>query len=183
MFFKLFSGILMLTIPLSLTFSILFTQLQHPLFMGLILLVQTVLISLTVGISTYSFWFSYILFLVFLGGMLILFIYMSSLASNEVFMQLYFFIWFLSLSLLLSILLVMFDPFFISSNFLASSISSFKASLISTPHTISWIYNTPSMVFTTFIISYLLLALIVVVKITNLFKGPLRLTSYDNTNT
>nr|YP_009535664.1 NADH dehydrogenase subunit 6 [Gecarcoidea natalis]YP_010164079.1 NADH dehydrogenase subunit 6 [Gecarcoidea lalandii]AYJ22392.1 NADH dehydrogenase subunit 6 [Gecarcoidea natalis]QRK27381.1 NADH dehydrogenase subunit 6 [Gecarcoidea lalandii] len=165
---------LMLTMPLLITFSILFTQLYHPLAMGLMLLIQTILISITVGISTYSFWFSYILFLVFLGGMLVLFIYVASLASNEpfIFKSYLLFISFFSISI--SFMFLLLDPFLIM-NSTSLPTSSIK-SLTSTPFIISWIYNTPSMAFTIFIISYLLLMLIVVVKIVNLFKGPLRLT-------
>ena len=50
--------------------------------MGLTLLIQTILVSIISGLITKTFWFSYILFLVFLGGILVLFIYVTSLASN-----------------------------------------------------------------------------------------------------
>nr|YP_009626854.1 NADH dehydrogenase subunit 6 [Chiromantes haematocheir]QCB91522.1 NADH dehydrogenase subunit 6 [Chiromantes haematocheir] len=164
---------LMLTIPLLFTFSVLFTQLSHPLAMGLTLLIQTILISFTVGISTYSFWFSYILRLVFLGGMLVLFIYVASLASNESF-------YFPN-----SLLFTFFNMFYISFFFLfmhpflilnSSSLqtSSFKL-LMSTPFIINWIYKTPSMIFTIFIICYLLLMMNIEEKITIFFMGPLRL--------
>nr|YP_009509549.1 NADH dehydrogenase subunit 6 [Cardisoma carnifex]AUM82374.1 NADH dehydrogenase subunit 6 [Cardisoma carnifex] len=164
---------LMLTIPLLLTLSILFTQLHHPLAMGLMLLIQTILISVTVGVSTYSFWFSYILFLVFLGGMLVLFIYVASLASNETFFFKASLLLFFSTMILFSLMCLFMDPLLISHS--SSLPSSSLSSVTSTPFIISWIYNTPSMTFTMFIISYLLLMLIVVVKIVNLFKGPLRL--------
>nr|YP_006665730.1 NADH dehydrogenase subunit 6 [Challia fletcheri]AEP83058.1 NADH dehydrogenase subunit 6 [Challia fletcheri] len=59
---------------------------NHPLWMGLILLVQTFLVSLFSGFLLSFFWFSYILFLLFLGGMLVLFMYVCGLASNEMFM-------------------------------------------------------------------------------------------------
>nr|AUN45084.1 NADH dehydrogenase subunit 6 [Macrophthalmus darwinensis] len=165
---------LMLTFPLLLSSSILFMNLSHPLSMGLILLVQTMLISLTLGLSSYSFWFSYILFLVFLGGMLVLFIYVSSLAPNEIFFSLDLFIMFFIFMSIFTIIALVMDP--ILSNF--SHISLPLSSLDyfnSTPYTINWIYNSPSMIFTIFIVSYLLLALIIIVKIINLFKGPLRL--------
>nr|YP_009239905.1 NADH dehydrogenase subunit 6 [Grapsus tenuicrustatus]AMN14539.1 NADH dehydrogenase subunit 6 [Grapsus tenuicrustatus] len=164
---------LMLSIPLLISLSFLFTQLSHPLAMGLALLTQTVLVSLTVGLSTYSFWMSYILFLVFLGGMLVLFIYVASIASNQPFFfssSLAFFfmmVTFVSLLLLFSDSLLVLSPSSLPTSCLDFSIS--------TPLTISWVYNTPSMTFTIFVISYLLLTLIVVVKIVSLFKGPLRL--------
>nr|YP_009503173.1 NADH dehydrogenase subunit 6 [Gaetice depressus]AXA13775.1 NADH dehydrogenase subunit 6 [Gaetice depressus] len=167
--------IFMLMLPLLLFFSLLFTQLTHPLAMGLMLFIQTVLISITVGMYNFSFWFSYILFLVFLGGMLVLFIYIASLASNESFsFSLTYFFLSLFIISLLTLLLLMIDPLIMSPNSSSISLSSLKYN-VSTPFIINWIYNNTSMTFTIFIVSYLLLMLIVVVKITNLFKGPLRL--------
>nr|YP_010956282.1 NADH dehydrogenase subunit 6 [Opecarcinus hypostegus]WMY25246.1 NADH dehydrogenase subunit 6 [Opecarcinus hypostegus] len=163
------------TLPLLLTLSVLFTNLYHPLAMGLLLLVQTTLISITIGLSTYSFWFSYILFLVFLGGMLILFMYVTSLASNEPFifkmMTLVLLVVVFFLSLLTT---VTFDSILSIMTTSSLPLSSLEFTQ-STRLIVSWIYNYPSMAFTLYIVSYLLLTLIVVVKIVNLFKGPLRL--------
>nr|WRO45023.1 NADH dehydrogenase subunit 6 [Cantharis brunneipennis] len=59
--------------------------LNHPLSLGLNLLLQTILIAAITGIMSLNFWISYLLFLVMVGGMLILFMYMTSIASNEKF--------------------------------------------------------------------------------------------------
>nr|YP_010593064.1 NADH dehydrogenase subunit 6 [Aparapotamon gracilipedum]WAB69731.1 NADH dehydrogenase subunit 6 [Aparapotamon gracilipedum] len=162
----------MYTIPMIIILSFLFTQISHPLAMGILLLIQTVVIALSTGLATYSFWFSYTLFLIFLGGMLVLFIYVASLASNEPFTSfpplIYMVIFFLSELLILFMDPILFTSF---SNLANSSIKTYS----STAYITSWIFNTPSMYFTFFIISYLLLTLLVVVKIINLFKGPLRL--------
>nr|WRO44868.1 NADH dehydrogenase subunit 6 [Stenothemus fukienensis] len=75
---------MMLTILISiLSISPLF--LKHPLTMGLNLLIQTILIAMITGFMSLNFWISYLLFLVMVGGMLILFMYMTSIASNEKF--------------------------------------------------------------------------------------------------
>nr|BDL61399.1 NADH dehydrogenase subunit 6 [Percnon planissimum] len=167
----------MLMIPTLIILSIMFTQLSHPLSMGLVLLMQTTLIAITVGLSTYTFWFSYILFLVFLGGMLVLFIYVASLASNEPFSFSLFPSFLFSL---LPIMIILSITYTMSDLLMTLSISSLAPSsmfsFLSSQIIISWIYNTPSMAFTIFIISYLLLMLVVVVKITTLYKGPLRLS-------
>merc|ERR1712221_33590 len=78
-------SVLLFFYPLITALSLFFTRLSHPLAIGLALLSQTILICLITGLSSSSFWFSYILFLIFLGGMLVLFIYVTSLASNEIF--------------------------------------------------------------------------------------------------
>lgn len=164
---------LLLTLPLLLIFSDLFTQLSHPLPIVLILLIQTWLISITLLLSRFSLLFSYILFLIFLGDILVLFIYVVSIASNEAFIpsMLYFFITLTSVILSLRLLILY--------SFLTSRLSSLPWSFsisASIPSTIRWIYNTLSINFTIFVICYLLLMLIIVVKIVNLFKGPLCLT-------
>nr|YP_010709548.1 NADH dehydrogenase subunit 6 [Rhagonycha nigroimpressa]WCS40144.1 NADH dehydrogenase subunit 6 [Rhagonycha nigroimpressa]WRO44855.1 NADH dehydrogenase subunit 6 [Rhagonycha nigroimpressa] len=58
---------------------------NHPLSVGLTLLIQTILIAMITGLMSLNFWISYLLFLVMVGGMLILFMYMTSIASNEKF--------------------------------------------------------------------------------------------------
>nr|YP_214832.1 NADH dehydrogenase subunit 6 [Pseudocarcinus gigas]AAT52160.1 NADH dehydrogenase subunit 6 [Pseudocarcinus gigas] len=167
---------ILLIIPIVLILSFLFTRLTHPLSMGLTLLIQTIMISLSTGMSTHSFWFSYILFLIFLGGMLVLFIYVASLASNEFFVfSLMTFTFYLFSFFFLTMICLLLDPILTPHLSLlpTSSINTFT----STPFITSWIYSNTSMYFTLFIILYLLLTLIVVVKITNLFKGPLRLSN------
>nr|YP_009307998.1 NADH dehydrogenase subunit 6 [Huananpotamon lichuanense]AOS50520.1 NADH dehydrogenase subunit 6 [Huananpotamon lichuanense] len=164
----------MFMIPMIIMLSIMFTRMMHPLAMGLNLLTQTIIISFSAGLNTYSFWFSYILFLIFLGGMLVLFIYVASLASNEIFMPSLILTFFtLIFIMLLFLLFYLLDPVLISSS--SHLPNSTINNLPSTTYITSWIFNTPSMLFTIFIISYLLLTLLVVIKIINLYKGPLRL--------
>ena len=164
--------------PLIISLCVLFTRLVHPLAIGLLLLLQTILICCTTGLSNISFWFSYILFLIFLGGMLVLFIYVTSLASNEIFKP--------SVISLLAITIVsstrrlflFLDPIIISQNNLIK-ISSFILDFHYCKDTqlINTIYNSTNINITIFIVFYLLLTLIVVVKITDSFFGPLRLSS------
>nr|YP_010703300.1 NADH dehydrogenase subunit 6 [Heterocarpus sibogae]WCO11503.1 NADH dehydrogenase subunit 6 [Heterocarpus sibogae] len=157
--------------------SISFTRMMHPLAMGLTLLTQTVLICLASGLLSKHMWFSYILFLIFLGAMLVLFIYVASLASNEPFA--------LSVptSVLLGGALTSLPTFMIMDPFLPSLKQTVESSFLttaqlfySTQHNLSMIYNPSSMNLTLFVILYLLLTLIVVVKITSTFFGPLRLS-------
>nr|YP_009253539.1 NADH dehydrogenase subunit 6 [Pyrgus maculatus]AKJ83283.1 NADH dehydrogenase subunit 6 [Pyrgus maculatus] len=76
---KMFFSLSMILISFMLFF------LKHPLSMGLLILIQTLLTCLISGMIINTYWFSYILFLTFLGGLLVLFIYVSSIASNELF--------------------------------------------------------------------------------------------------
>lgn len=164
--------------PITLTIAILFTQISHPLAIGLRLLLQTILICCCTGLTNLSFWFSYILFLIFLGGILVLFIYITSLASNEIFK--------VSVTLIGIVLITVFIRVIIViniDNIILPQINSFSVPLPSkiTPYTIdssltAIVYSPTNFNLTIFIVFYLLLTLIVVVKITNIFFGPLRLS-------
>nr|YP_009919101.1 NADH dehydrogenase subunit 6 [Protonemura meyeri]QMP96694.1 NADH dehydrogenase subunit 6 [Protonemura meyeri] len=157
---------------------IVFTQMTHPLAMGLMLLIQTVLISILTGLMTQSFWFSYVLFLVFLGGLLVLFIYVTSLASNEMFsMSMKTLVPLLIGSTVLLITLMILDSSFLTSSTMnCEGLSIINASLYQEEATasLSKLYNGPTSLITLTLVLYLFLTLIAVVKITKINQGPLR---------
>nr|UUJ36846.1 NADH dehydrogenase subunit 6 [Epeorus sp. 02 ZXM-2022a] len=161
---------------LSLTVGFTFLTMTHPLAMGLILLCQTLLIALLTGLLAPSFWFSYILFLVFLGGMLVLFIYVTSLASNEMFSisaQT------MVLSITASIILFGFtcvnDPtLWTTPNLYDQSNLIDWTSPQPTLNLLIKLYNNPTHLLTLLLVLYLFLTLVAVVTITQIFQGPLR---------
>nr|AWN56260.1 NADH dehydrogenase subunit 6 [Euschistus heros] len=65
--------------------SMMMMWMNHPLSMGLILILQTIMIAMIAGFMAKSFFFSYIITIIMLSGALVLFIYMASVASNEKF--------------------------------------------------------------------------------------------------
>nr|YP_009563994.1 NADH dehydrogenase subunit 6 [Alpheus inopinatus]QAX91344.1 NADH dehydrogenase subunit 6 [Alpheus inopinatus] len=157
--------------------SLLFTQLQHPLAMGLTLILQTVLICLASGSASSFTWLSYILFLIFLGATLVLFIYVASLASNEMFK--------LSapLSIMMSLPILVSTPFLLKEELLqplkplseSSSLTELETTQDPT-FFLSMIYSPSTSFLTSFMILYLLLTLIVIVKLSSSSTGPLRLS-------
>nr|WPQ70573.1 NADH dehydrogenase subunit 6 [Trichopoda pennipes] len=160
-------------------FNFMFMNMKHPLAMGLMLLMQTTLICLSSGLMTKSFWFSYILFLVFIGGMLVLFIYVTSLASNEMFS---FSMKLMLMSLILFSLMMIMLTFIMDKNYLMyyknlemKSISNFNSFILENSLSLNKLYNYPTNMMTILLMNYLLISLIAVVKITKLFKGPLRI--------
>nr|QNV11755.1 NADH dehydrogenase subunit 6 [Siphlonurus aestivalis] len=162
----------------SLAVGFTFTRMNHPLAMGLTLLFQTLIIALLTGMMTSTFWFSYILFLVFLGGMLVLFIYVTSLASNEMFsissQALILGLFFMGLIFICSIVN---DPLLWSTSAVTEQLN--NLTLITTnesmtPDLLIKLYHTPSSLLTLLMVIYLFLTLIAVVTITNIFEGPLR---------
>nr|YP_009485335.1 NADH dehydrogenase subunit 6 [Bactrocera ritsemai]AUG90837.1 NADH dehydrogenase subunit 6 [Bactrocera ritsemai] len=158
--------------------SLIFIQMNHPLAMGLMLLIQTLQICLITGLMAKSFWFSYVLFLIFLGGMLVLFIYVTSLASNEMF----------SMSMKLTTMCIMITSvMMLIAMFMDKSSTSpfiqnlemqplYNLNLTITENSLNLhkLYNYPTNFITILLMNYLLVTLIAVVKITKLFYGPLR---------
>nr|ALO70545.1 NADH deshydrogenase subunit 6 [Euaesthetus ruficapillus] len=155
----------MLLMTLLLSMIIIF--MIHPMSMGMILLIQTILISMMMKIMNLSSWFSYILFLIMIGGMLILFIYMTSIASNEKFKFNKYILIFMSI-MLLSIMIN--KSYFYYNKIYLNSFN--NNNLL--PLFLNKFMNFPSSIILFMIIIYLFITLIAVVKITNFSKGPLR---------
>nr|YP_010925408.1 NADH dehydrogenase subunit 6 [Figulus punctatus]WKD83639.1 NADH dehydrogenase subunit 6 [Figulus punctatus] len=161
--------LILLTTSLSLSMIMIFVS--HPLSFGMILVIQTIIISLMTGIM-YSTWYSYILFIIMIGGMLVLFMYMTNVASNEKFkLSKNISIIVMSWTMLLTITQIM-DTMLIYS----TSLKPFsKSSLLSL--SLSKYLNFPMNSILILIMIYLLLTLIAVIKITNIKHGPLRHTN------
>nr|UFA49320.1 NADH dehydrogenase subunit 6 [Drosophila melanogaster]UFA49346.1 NADH dehydrogenase subunit 6 [Drosophila melanogaster] len=164
---------------LIITTSIIFLNMIHPLALGLTLLIQTIFVCLLTGLMTKSFWYSYILFLIFLGGMLVLFIYVTSLASNEMFNLSMKLTLFSSLILIFMLILSFIMDKTSSSLFLMNndmqSIINMNSYFMENSLSLNKLYNFPTNFITILLMNYLLITLIVIVKITKLFKGPIRM--------
>nr|QSV08512.1 NADH dehydrogenase subunit 6 [Antheraea yamamai]UNZ93506.1 NADH dehydrogenase subunit 6 [Antheraea yamamai] len=160
--------------------SFLMYSLNHPLSMGLMILFQTLLTCILSGMMIKTYWFSYILFLTFLGGLLVLFIYVASIASNELF----------SFNLTTKLLFLLFIFFLITIIFLfynnlkwmnfninnSEMFNFFNMIIFFNENKINLnkLYNNQTSLLTYLLIIYLFITLIAMVKITNIFYGPLR---------
>uniref|UniRef100_A0AAU7BA49 NADH-ubiquinone oxidoreductase chain 6 n=1 Tax=Pallidoplectron sp. TaxID=3143696 RepID=A0AAU7BA49_9ORTH len=167
---------LMTIMFLSLMLNFIFMLSSHPMMMMFTIILQTLMICLLTGFISQSFWFSYILFLVFLGGMLVLFIYITSLASNEMFyIQIKHFIFITIFPMILLFFFI--DPYM----FLPTSINNDMSMLMENmtnyselDFSLNKLFNESTNIITLMLVLYLFLTLIMVVNITNIFQGPLR---------
>nr|UEE94332.1 NADH dehydrogenase subunit 6 [Cucujus costatus] len=159
-----------LLISLMMILIIMFLFLNHPLSFGVILLIQTILIAMISGSISSNFWYSYILFLIMVGGMLVLFIYMTSIASNEKFKfsSKLFFLMNLTIPIFM---LMMMDNFFLNS---PNSKEYMNIEILNFSFSMNKYMNWPTNMIYFIIIIYLFITLIAVVKITNINYGPLR---------
>nr|YP_006493367.1 NADH dehydrogenase subunit 6 [Ahamus yunnanensis]ADK97552.1 NADH dehydrogenase subunit 6 [Ahamus yunnanensis] len=171
--FKLFISMMLIL------FSTMMFFMNHPLSMGLLLLLQTILISLISGSMISTFWFSYILFLTILGGLLIMFIYVASIASNEMFkFNSNLLLFYMMMIMMMFITMLMFNNLYWLNLNINSELLNFWNKMIffnnENSINISKIYNNQSYFLTLMSIIYLLITLFAIIKITNINYGPLR---------
>nr|ALN11762.1 NADH dehydrogenase subunit 6 [Rhynchophorus ferrugineus] len=154
--------------------NFLFIFLKHPLSMGGMLLIQTITVSLLTGLFFSNFWFSYILFIIMIGGMLVLFLYMTSVASDEKFKYnklLLLPLGFMACSLFLNLFL---DDFFTMKMSIQHSFWNESLSMKSNFYFLTKYIYFPNSLLMMLLMIYLFLTLILVVKLTDLYLGPLR---------
>lgn len=145
---------------------------NHPLSIGLNLLIQTILIAIITGLISLNFWISYLLFLVIVGGMLILFIYITRIASNEKF---YFSKYLIILSFLRFLTFIFFITKIEPRNFWinnSDSIELLNFSLYEYSPNKYFINNSKFII--RILIIYLFITLIAIVNISRNNFGPLR---------
>nr|QNG56194.1 NADH dehydrogenase subunit 6 [Pediacus ater] len=152
--------------------SITFLFMNHPITMGSILLIQTIMITIITGIMNFNFWYSYIIFLVMIGGMLILFMYMTSIASNEKFL---FSKKILMMNTSMFFLMIFMNKDPLKTNYILLNEMFLNKNL---NFNLSKIMNKflfyPYMMLYLMVIIYLFFTLIATVKIINIKYGPLR---------
>nr|AUO29132.1 NADH dehydrogenase subunit 6 [Platorchestia japonica] len=148
--------------------SLLFIQLTTPLTMGLSIIVLATFISVLMFNLILSSWFSFLLIMVFLSGMMIIFIYISSLAANEILFN--------NNTAFIIPFILMFIIYNYKQMLTLDSNNKFSTVLPSYSFEMMYkVYTTSVCLFTIFLIIYLLLALIVVVKNSSMKQAPLRM--------
>nr|UXW64261.1 NADH dehydrogenase subunit 6 [Corynis sp.] len=158
--------------------SILFYLSKTPMSMGINLLIQTFFISIITGLNSMNFWYAYILFLIMIGGMLILFIYMSSLTSNQKFnfnkkyifklmlILMFLFILLNKNEMLNNLKIFYYDKLFMKNMELLNNYNLMLS--------MNKLFNYPTNKLFFIMINYLLLTLFITVKIININMGAIR---------
>lgn len=137
---------------------------MNPLTIGVRIIIQALILAFITSFFLPSFWFSYILILVYLGGLLVLFIYVSSLASNE---QINSSIRPLVWTFILAVVLWNLTPELLSAPIASSDSFEINTNFL-------WIFSSSSLILAGALMVYLFFALVAVVKITKWWGGSLR---------
>nr|QWX95350.1 NADH-ubiquinone oxidoreductase chain 6 [Plaxiscelis pagana] len=160
----------MMLMFILMTISFIFIWLTHPISMGITIIAQTITISMITGLMLGSFWYAYILLITMLSGMLVLFIYMTSVASNEKFhtsIKLSFF----SLIMLISAIIMQLKDNSCDNEMMLIMTNTSTESLM-----MSSLFNCKTKFITMMVVLYLFFSMITVSKIVCLEEGPLRIS-------
>lgn len=147
----------------------------HPVFLIIILLFYTIVTCLVISIWTYNFIFSIILYLVIISGLLIIFIYFSSLISNEKIQvpfktsNLLFVCWILVILLMPLAKILDYTPIY--QNMENFPLHHVKNNLF---YNISMIYSHPFINLTFLAVIFLLITLFIIIKICSKKSSSLR---------
>nr|AXS65337.1 NADH dehydrogenase subunit 6 [Curculionoidea sp. 9 KM-2017]AXS66651.1 NADH dehydrogenase subunit 6 [Coleoptera sp. 32 KM-2017] len=153
--------------------AIIFIVLSHPLSLGLMLFFLTIIMSMLTGLFFMNFWFSYILFLIMVGGLLVLLMYMTSVASNEKFKFSFKILLMFSMCLLILFTALLLDDMFNLPLISGADLQLMTQAPMMNIHMNKY-FNQPGIPIMFFLMIYLLVTLIIVVKITDFSFGPLR---------
>nr|YP_010016419.1 NADH dehydrogenase subunit 6 [Mukaria splendida]QOI73925.1 NADH dehydrogenase subunit 6 [Mukaria splendida] len=145
--------------------SLIIPFLNTPMSMGVFLMLQTILSTMFLLKISFSSWMPMIIFLMLIGGLMILFMYMSSIASNEKFLLNYKLVILPMLMLMLPLENMMTE--IMNNEFLMNNLDKNNLSMMK-------FYNKKTMMLTLLMFMYMLVTMIVVTKITKIHKGPLR---------
>nr|YP_010708714.1 NADH dehydrogenase subunit 6 [Caprella penantis]WCR50880.1 NADH dehydrogenase subunit 6 [Caprella penantis] len=149
-----------------------FVLTNHPLTMGLSLMLTSLLMGILISLTGPSSWLAYMLVMIFVSGMMIIILYMSSLSSNETISPSFFMKYTYGSVFLVAFLVFTASPKL--SNNSATEKMFFSDALFSI------IYKTYTQLMnpmTTLIIFYLLVVLVTAVNIVKTSKSPLRSNS------
>nr|UPL65673.1 NADH dehydrogenase subunit 6 [Helcomeria spinosa] len=159
---------MMMMLMMMMMMSFTFMWLKHPISMGVTIIMQTTLTAMLTGLLLNSFWYSYIIMIVMLSGMLVLFIYMASVASNEKFNM--------SIKLIMMSILIMFMA--VMMELILHDKSNESINLMNNQYemmALNNLFNSKTKYITMMIVLYLFFTMITVSKIVNISEGPLRL--------
>nr|QHV34330.1 NADH dehydrogenase subunit 6 [Gessius sp. 'rufidorsus'] len=161
----------MMMMKMILIFPLMTSFLKNPMSMGMLLMMQTLLSTMIMSLMLKTSWFPMITFLMMIGGLMIIFMYMTSISSNEKFK--------LNLKIMLMMIIMMVIP-------LESMISEIQINenmdmKYKTIEKLSLMkmYSKKSISMCLLMVMYLLLSMITISKIVKHNEGPLRSKNYE----
>uniref|UniRef100_A0AAU7YS36 NADH-ubiquinone oxidoreductase chain 6 n=1 Tax=Rhopalus tibetanus TaxID=3151528 RepID=A0AAU7YS36_9HEMI len=159
---------IMLFIIMMMT-AFIFMWLKHPISMGITIIVQTLTICMITGMMLGTFWFSYLIMITMLSGMLVLFIYMASVASNEKFFTSAKLIFFSMMMIMLGMIMEL------NSDYLDNEFMKMMTMMPMEVISLTSMFNMKFKFITMTLVTFLFFTMFTVSLIVNISEGPLRM--------
>nr|YP_010736907.1 NADH dehydrogenase subunit 6 [Pediopsoides anchorides]WEP24781.1 NADH dehydrogenase subunit 6 [Pediopsoides anchorides] len=160
-----------LLLKMMLLNSIILPIMKTPLSMGTTLIMQTIMATMLMNKMMLTAWFPMVTFLMMIGGMMVLFMYMSSIAANEKFKMN------LNMTIMLILMIIITEEFLMENQINEKQKMMYME--IQETYSMLKLYNKKSMMITMFLVMFLLLTMVSVSKIVLHHKGPLRMKTYE----
>nr|AGC22293.1 NADH dehydrogenase subunit 6 [Trachytettix bufo] len=154
---------------LSFMLNFTFMMTKQPIKMIVIIITQTIMMTYMMTKESNSPWFAYILMITFISGMMVLFTYITSITPNEPEKM---------NKMILTALIIMSIIMFMINIKMENTFNPPKWNINNSENyiqmTLTKMFNTNSSIMFIIMMMYLFIVLIVVNKISNMEKGPLR---------
>nr|YP_010954511.1 NADH dehydrogenase subunit 6 [Teredorus guangxiensis]WMV02073.1 NADH dehydrogenase subunit 6 [Teredorus guangxiensis] len=161
-----------LMIMVSALMNSLFMSTKQPMNMIIIIIMQTTMMTFMMNKMTKSAWMLYLLMIIFIGGMMVLFIYITSIAPNEKNKMNPKLIMSTMMITIMTINMIMYSKENMMNN--ETTISSLMDLKMNHQKMLNIMFNQTMYLLSITMMSYLFIALMAVNKITNIEMGPLR---------
>nr|QNH68980.1 NADH dehydrogenase subunit 6 [Ergatettix serrifemora] len=157
---------------MSTMINIMFITTKQPMKMVIMILMQTLVSTFMMSMKTKSTWFPYMLMIIFIGGMMVLFIYITSITPNEKSKTNPMII--ISMMTMMAIFMLKYKNMKNMYYTNETNIMEINSILSNQMMFLNKIFNKPMYMLSIMMMMYLFIALIAVNKISNMKKGPLR---------
>jgi NADH-ubiquinone oxidoreductase chain 6 len=146
--------------------ALIFLQLSRPLRLGVIVAIFSILVRLSIYLINPTVWFSLLLVLLFLRGIMVIFVYVASLAHNEPYLY--------HLNYRLLTIILIRSVFIFNEKRKWGFLRELRPMDLNPHFVVYKVYSFGIYLFTTLLISYLFIRLVVVVKLATSREVPLR---------
>nr|ACJ69609.1 NADH dehydrogenase subunit 6 [Schlettererius cinctipes] len=177
--YLLFSMMSLMIISISLP---IFKNSSNPLYLGIHLFFLTIFMMITMSMQYNSYFISFIMFLIMIGGLLIMFLYFTAISSNSIFIFDKNFYMSMIMKIMLLMILMMMLMYKIDPNLtnefqeiMFYNINNFSITEKLNSNMLTNLFNYPTMNMSIFMMMYLIFTLLTVVKICIKINVPIRL--------
>nr|YP_010698186.1 NADH dehydrogenase subunit 6 [Thoradonta yunnana]WCF77160.1 NADH dehydrogenase subunit 6 [Thoradonta yunnana]WCK12010.1 NADH dehydrogenase subunit 6 [Thoradonta yunnana] len=154
----------------STALNLMFMNTKQPMLLITIILMQTTMSTFMMSNFTKSSWFNYILMITFIGGMMVLFIYITSITPNE---KNFNYMKMMPILICTSSTIMILNY---KKKYLSTETSLNQSNLMNNDQlNMNMMFSYPLYSISMMMMIYLFIALIVINKISNIEKGPLRM--------